>query len=283
MNERQVTVIRSILDNYTLLQKCYMEWASNFSRHEDVIRYLKGEKIRAIGIKKQSTFNLHSSHWNGITIPIIKKLASRNIVKLKQQFDCLFDIKHDEDWRMIWYWLFFIHPVRHELYYFDDHYPLGYQARLSKLLRSHRSGLKAAKTRLGGKRIINSEDSFIKGCGTVAFKHLLLHPTTARWQFSEADLPTLIQKLDIVHGDLSHDEMITANLLSKRGSLQFNQWLSYAPCAINEGPIFTMKAGLNLLESFDITTKILSANNISQLKLRQSLQAFFNIEELTNM
>lgn len=281
VNSRQANVIKDILNDYTVLQKCYLEWASSFSRHEAVIRYLEGERIKVDGIKMQSTFNLHSSHWNRITIPIIKKLAPRIIVKLKQQFNTLLDVKHDEVWRMMWYWIFFIHPVRHELYYFDDHYPSGYEGRLSRLLRSHRMGLKAAKKRyIRGKDIIKSGDYFIKSCGTVAFKHLLLHPTTAQWQFPREDLLTSLQKVEVTHGDLSQDEMITAILLSHVGSLQFDQWLSYAPCAINEGPIFIIKEGVNPLECFDIIGKLLSTNKVSQMKLRQCIQAFFDIKEI---
>ena len=147
-----------------------------------IISTKQGLKSAASG--RQSTFDLHSSHWNGITIPIIKKLAPRDVVKLKQQFDSLFDTKSSTDLKTIWYWLFFIHPVCHELYYFNDHYPFGYEARLSELLRSHRMGLKAAKTYVRNK---HTKESFIKACGTTAFKHLLLHPTTSRWKSSEQD------------------------------------------------------------------------------------------------
>jgi hypothetical protein len=278
-NSQQANLIGDISGNYTLLQKCYTEWASNFSKHEDVIRYLDKAGIKIGGIKKQSTFNLHSSHWNGITIPIIKKLVPSDVVKLRQQFDSLFDIKYSTDLQTIWYWLFFIHPVCHELYYFNDHYPLGYEARLSKLLRSHRMGLKAAKKYIGNKSSISSDESFIKACGTTAFKHLLLHPTTSRWKSSEGDILKRLQTLKVLGGDFSHDEMITASLLSRKGSLQFDQWLSYAPCAINEGPLFIIKKGLNPLEGFDSILKILSNDGVSQLKLRQCLQTFFNIKE----
>lgn len=282
-NAQQTDLIKDLSENYSLLQKCYINWASNFSRHEDVIRYLERERIKVGGIKKQSIFNLHSSHWNGITIPIIKKLVPSNIIKLKQQFDNLFAIKNNEDRQMIWYWLFFIHPVRHELYYFNDHYPLGYEARLHKQLRSHRMGLKAAKKYIGNKSIVRARDSFIKACGTTAFKHLLLHPTTTRWKLSEENLSKQLQTLEIVDGYLSRDEMIAAMLLSRGGSLQFDQWLSYAPCAINEGPVFVIRQNINSLDCFDSMVKILSTNGVSQLNLRQCLQTFFHIKELNKI
>lgn len=95
----------------------------------------------------------------------------------------------------------------------------------------------------------------------------------------EGDILKRLQTLKVSGGDFSHDEMITASLLSRKGSLQFDQWLSYAPCAINEGPIFIIKKGLNPLEAFDNILKILSNNGVSQLKLRHGLQTFFNIKE----
>ena len=104
---QQAILITDISGSYTLLQKCYAEWASNFSKHEDVVNYLDKARIKIGGIKKQSTFNLHSSHWNGITIPIIKKLVPTDVVKLKQQFDSLFDVKYSTDFQTIWYWYLF--------------------------------------------------------------------------------------------------------------------------------------------------------------------------------
>ena len=282
-NAQRVTLIKGMSNSYALLQKCYQKWALNFSTHEDVTRYLDKEGINVNGIKKQSTFNLHSSHWNGVTLPIIKKLAPSNVVELRQQFNNLFATEDDGNWQTIWYWVFFIHPVCHELYYFNDHYPLGYEGRLSRLLRSHRMGLKAAKKYIENKNAIRSGESFIKACGTTALKHLLLHPTTTRWKSSEENILARLQTLRVVEGDLSSDEMITAKLLSQQGCLQFDQWLSYAPCAINEGPIFIIKTGTNPLEGFDSIMNVLSDDKISQLKLKQSLQKYFNIKELNKI
>jgi hypothetical protein len=181
---------------------------------------------------------------------------------------------------MIWYWLFFLHPVRHELYYFDDHYPAGYGVRQTHKLRSHRSGLKAAKSYISGKRDAKLGDPFIKGCKTIAFKHLLLFPTTAQWQSPQTDLLSRLKSLDIAQGDLTQDEKIMAILLSQDGSLQFDQWLAYAPCAINEGPIFVAKAGADLHDCFGVMMNMLARNDVSQAKLRNCLQEFFEINIL---
>lgn len=283
LTPQQTPIIMAIDENYALLQKCYTKWAANFSSHEEVIRYLDCERIKSEGIKKQLKFNLHSYHWNAITLPVTKRLEPQILVNLKQQFARLFEITKKEDYRQVWHCLFFIHPVRHELFYFDGHYPSGYALRLSKLLRSHRMGLKAAKKYLVGKSPAATEDSFIKACGTVAFKHLLLHPTTSRWQSPDVDLSKLIPTLAIGSGELFPNETTTANLLSQRGSLQFDQWLTYAPCAINEGPIFTLKSGGDLVECFNSIAELLSAKTASQLQLRQCIQTHFNVDELAKL
>ena len=283
-SSRQISMITNIFERYVLLQNCYLEWASKFSRHDDVLRDLEREGIKVDGIKKQSKFNLHSSHWNRITIPIIKKLRPKVVFELKQQFNSLFAVGSLEDFRISWSWLYYIHPVCHELYYFNIHYPSGYKSRLPDLLRSHRMGLKAAKTYIKGGHNRKVGDSSIKACGTVAFKHMLLHPTTALWKLPEGDLTKeQLQSLAISEGDLSRDEMTVAMLLSKRGALKFDQWFSYAPCAINEGPIFIVKAGANLPESFDAIMKILLTDDLSQSKVRQCLQSFFIIKEISEI
>ncbi|MBF0242292.1 MAG: hypothetical protein HQK64_07425 [Desulfamplus sp.] len=283
LTTQQQYLINEISESYALLQKRYTEWAGNFSTYDDVIQSIEKKKIKVDGIQRQFKFNMHSAHWNGITLPIIKKVAQSNFKVLKQQFNELFNITHKEEYRIIWYCLFFIHPVRHELYYFHEHYTSNYTSRLAKLLRSHRMGLKAAQKYLVGKNIIVSEDSFIKACGTTAFKHILLHPTTERWQFKELDLRNMIKSLNISNGNLSKEEMTTANILARQGSLQFDQWISYAPCAINEGPVFTTKEGSSIIQAFDSITDILSSNKIAQFELRQCLENHFYIQELTTI
>lgn len=281
LNKSQTDIIMGLSENYALLQKCYKEWAADFSSHENVIRALVAERIKCDGIQRQTTFNLHSYHWNAITLPIINKLAKQTVAIMKRQFEVLFAITHEEEQRFVWYWLFFIHPVRHELYYYDGHYPLGYEARLSKLLRSHRMGLKAAKKYLTSTSSVSEKDSFIKACGTTAFKHLLLHPSTFCLQIPDANQSTSIKTLAIGNGELSENEMKVANFLSQGGTLKFDQWLSYAPCAINEGPIFTAKTGFSPCESFSCITEILASKDIRQLKFRRSLGTYFNIDEIS--
>lgn len=99
---------------------------------------------------------------------------------MKNRFSELYQSFSEAD--EILYLLYFIHLVRHELYYFDLHYPEGYSSRLSRLLRFHRQGLKAAKTYLHKDKDRRANDSFIRACGITAFKHLYIHPTTSGWK-----------------------------------------------------------------------------------------------------
>jgi hypothetical protein len=273
--------MKNISDLYINLQITYEEWASNFSTHDDVFRWLEVNGIKTAGIKKKSDFSLHSSQWNSITVSVINKLAPHLLDALKEMVENLFKQEPAESHRDLWYLLFFIHPVRHELYYFDDHYPFGYEGRLAKLLKSHRMGLKAAKSYLDSRENLSLEDPFIKACGTVSFKHLLLHPTTAQWGLEPGDLFSSLKRLCFDGGGLSGHERINAMLLSRESSLLFNQWITYAPCAINEGPIFLPKADCNLPECFSAIVQILSEEPITQLKLRECLQEFFNIKVVT--
>ena len=163
------------------LAKCqeeYRRWAGGFKSHEEVIHWLKSRNIGEC--QKQNQFNLLSSNWNSITIPTLRKLVPDCVARMKDEFDKLFqNLSKDQiDRDLVWYLLYFIHPVRHELYYFKVHYPDGYSPRLAKLIRSHRLGLRSAKTYLSkdGRTI---DGSHINACGTMSFKHLHIHPTTS--------------------------------------------------------------------------------------------------------
>jgi hypothetical protein len=279
-SELQATLIAGISDSYALLQASYAKWASSLADHEDALRHLSAEGIAVDRIQRQSTFNMHSSHWNKITVPILKKIATEDFSRMQRNFESVFAETPREECRMVWYLLFFIHPVRHELYFFDGHYPEGYDSRLYKLLRSHRMGLRAARTYLSDNRAATARDAFMKACGTTALKHLLLHPTTEGWHCPEADAVAAIRSLSLRDDDFSPEEMIAIALLSQAGSLQFDQWISYAPCAINEGPLFTARTGVDVIESYDGITSALASDDATQSTLRECLQSCYNIREL---
>ena len=286
--------IEGLAWDFSCVQKAYRDWARGFKSksHEDVIDWLKKNNIGEWYInrcQKQDKLDLLSSNWNPITIPILYKLVPDCMARMKDQFDKLFQnlskaqIASDS----IWYSLFFIHPVRHELYYFDLHYgpqhhPKRYASRLARLIRSHRLGLKSAKTYL-----INKEDrkiggSHISACGTVAFKHLHLHPTMSILGTPDSQNLKAENLLNLEIGDggkLSDDEQELAINLSARATMNFERWIGYAPCAINEGPIFTLKGGKKHSECCKGIIEILQGTDQNQSDMRAKLEEYYEITE----
>jgi hypothetical protein len=275
--------IEQIACDLAKCQEAYCGWARGFESHEKVIYWLKENNIGEC--PKQDHFDLLSSNWNSITIPTLYILVPDCMARMKDQFDKLFQnlskaqIASDP----IWYSLFFIHPVRHELYYFDIHYPDGYASRLARLVCSHRLGLKSAKTYLSkGDRTIN--DSHISACGTMAFKHLHLHPTTSAWGKPDPQNLKAESILDLkeVKGKLSPDEKKIVIALSARATMYFRRWIDYAQCAINEGPIFTLKDGKKHSDCCKEIIEILKGTDQNQSDLRAKLKEYYKIEVMSN-
>ena len=270
--------IEELAWDFSCVQKAYRDWAKQFKTHEDVIDWLKRNNMGECS--KQGTFDLLSSHWNSITLPILYLLVPDCMARMKDQFDKLFkNLSNDQIYNeQIWYLLYFLHPVRHELYYFNLHYPDGYSFRLAKLVRSHRLGLIGAQTRLSDKSI-KINDPYISGCGTVAFKHLHIHPTTSEW--GQPNLKNLTEAsicaLKIKDGDLSPEEKDVAIAISTRATMNFERWIGYAPCAINEGPIFTLKEGMKHSECCKEIIKILQGTDQNQSDMRAKLEEYYEI------
>ena len=271
--------IEQIACDLAKCQEAYRRWAGGFESHEEVIRWLKSRNIGEC--QKQNQFDLLSSNWNSITIPTLRKLVPDCVARMKDGFDKLFqnlsEAQIDRD--LVWYLLYFIHPVRHELYYFKVHYPEGYSPRLVKLIRSHRLGLRSAKTYLiKDDRTIDG--SHINACGTMAFKHLHLHPTTSALE--KPNLRNLkeesILHLEMGDGDLSPDELEIAVALSAKATPTFERWIDYAQCAINEGPIFTLKEGKKHSDCFKELIGILQSTDQNQDALRTKLEEYYEIE-----
>lgn len=271
--------IEQIAYDLAKCQETYRSWARRFKSHEEVINWLKENNMREC--QEQNQFDLLSSNWNSITIPTLRKLVPDCVARMKDEFDKLFQNRSKDkiDRDFVWYLLYFIHPVRHELYYFKVHYPEGYSPRLAKLIRAHRLGLRGAKTYLGkdGRTI---DGSYINACGTMAFKHIHLHPTTSA--LKKPNLRDLkeesILHLEMGDGDLSPDELEIAVALSAKATPSFERWIDYAQCAINEGPIFILKEGKKHLDCFNELVEILQGADQNQDALRAKLEEYYEIE-----
>jgi len=275
--------IEELAWDFSCIQKAYRDWTKQFKTHEDVICWLKNHNIGECS--EQDELKLRCSHWNPITLPVLHILVPDCIKHMSDQFTNIFNkfsnnqISHEQ----IWYLLYFLHPVRHELYFFDIHYPDGYALHLSKLIRSHRLGLKSARSFLCNKEGRTIDGSHISACGTVAFKHLHIHPTTSKW--GEPNLENLTKEsvlaLNLEDGDISSEEQTVAIDISARAKTSFKNWLGYAPCAINEGPIFTLKKGKKHLDCFEAIVEILNGSDHKQATMRAKLKEFYEIKVTT--
>jgi hypothetical protein len=271
-------IIDRISSNYSSLQKKYRDWAAGFKSYKEVSNWLKKEKIPGkISKNQKNEFYLLSSDWNPITISVLYKKAYNTICQLKREFDDLSNNLGKDD--LVWYLVYFIHPVLHELYYFNDHFTDGYHSRLPNFLRFHRLGLKSVKTYLKNKSN-TVHDSFMKACGTTMFKFIHLHPTvSARKKPNLNNLEKGIRNLKIGEKLLSSDELAIAMTLSAKANIIFEKWIEYAPCAINEGPIFILKKGRSNLDCFREIIKTLQSDNPTQNVIRGTLKKYYEIEE----
>ncbi|MGB3460260.1 MAG: hypothetical protein WBB08_13430 [Halobacteriota archaeon] len=270
--------IEELAWDFSCVQKAYYDWAKQFDNHEDVIRWLKENGIDDSRCQKQDYFTLYSSNWNPITLSTLYALVPDCMAWMKDRFDKIVQNISEPKNHLSWYLLYFIHPVRHELYYFDIHYPDGYSSRLASLIRLHRLGLKGAKTYLS-KEGRTTADSYIRACGTTAFKHLHLHPTTSAFEKPNLhDLKESILHLGIGEDDLSRNEQNIAISLSTRATMNFEKWIGYAPCAINEGPIFTLKRNKKHSDCFNDMIKILQGTDQNQKDIRTKLEEYYTIK-----
>lgn len=268
-------IIEQISSYYVKLQENYREWATQFKSHEEVISWLRKNNIVKKedienGKYKQGSFNLLSSNWNSMTSPVLHEIASDCIAQMKIEFDKFsHNFSHDD---CAWHLLYFIHPVLHELYYFDDHYPKGYYSRLERFIRIGKHGWGLAG--------VKKDDRRINGCSTFIFKPIHLHPTTSTWgKPLIQNIKEAIQRLEIGNDSLSSEEKNIAMALSAKATMTFNKWFDYAQCAINEGPIFSLKKGKCHSECFREIVKILQSDNPNQNIIRDQLKEYYKIYE----
>ncbi len=96
------------------------------------------------------------------------------------------------------------------------------------------------------------------------------------------NLKKSIIHLEIGEGSLSPDEMNVAMVLSTEATKSFESWIGYAPCAINEGPIFTLKENKKHSDCFKDIVKILQETDRNQDIIRAKLEDYYIIEVLVS-
>ena len=60
--------------------------------------------------------------------------------------------------------------------------------------------------------------------------------------------------------------------------MNFERWIWYAPCAINEGPIVTLKKGKKHSDCFEKIIEILQGTDQNQSDLRTKLKEYYEID-----
>lgn len=263
------------------LQEAYRIWAQQFKSQQEVFMWLQRKGIKTERCRTQGTFNLLSSHWNCITKQVLYTVCPDILTQLGSSIGNILHNTDQTNMAQMWYLLYFLHPVRHELFYFDAHYPHGYHSRVTKLIRSHRQGLKALRTRCNRRESISLHDRTIKACATTAFKHVYLHPTTSTWGTSqETDVLKTLKSFKIGENHLTSDEknvVLALSTLAIRSRTDVMRWIHYAPCAINEGPIFRLRDKKTHSACFEAIVHLLQDDMPTQQYLRDVLTGYYVI------
>jgi len=193
--------------------------------------------------------------------------------------------------------IYAIHPSFHELWFFDGHFNhltgdvyskrisiVFHRCGLNSYLTSYRRGtlekrIKSVSTFVL-KQTILSENLFsgVLGCSLFDFDALndeqfeakiidlnkLSNPSPDELK---SKMPDLFEITKTLLDKTEYDALKTDKLLES------GKWLSYAPCDINEGPIFKKRSGKRRI---DILKRI---NSINQNEIRSELSKYFKISE----
>ncbi|MEN6551322.1 MAG: hypothetical protein ABFC34_00385 [Methanobacterium sp.] len=259
-----------------------MKYQEAFNNLELLHQELKSHYLEWASDKKDSGIG---STYNSLTIDYIKNVANRDLVnEIKTNLTIISNNNQNiNDKYLILKELYLIHPSFHEKWFFSSHY------KHDEIIKG-RLGLKAYLT------CKPDNTKTIKGITTFLLKRSILLENL----FSSNLKKTLIEhdKVDNLENniklfienynkisepsetlDLLPDLFsITNTLLSKTDYTSFNSiknynsWMFYAPCSINEGPIFYKKSNKSRIDIF---------NNIKshdELIIREKLMNKFKIE-----
>lgn len=282
---------------YAKLQNDYTDWARDYSNHNKVQKWLKENNVKKAVEKQADGLCLLDPWWNKVTLPVLKiqeKINNDNSLKLIKSIICDLNEKlSDKDLNYFWYLLYFLHPGRHELFYFghfkdneNDHY-CDYSSRLTWLLRSHRQGLKGLMNAFQRGSVRKINDPYLKGCATSFLKHLQIHPTSWKWKrpskFDANHLKTKIKNLPYKNSlkntqPLTPIEKECVVALSQMANRSFSKWINYSPCAINSGPRFRLRPGKKITHCFNDIVDILAKSNVTQACLRDKLHEYHLIK-----
>ena len=333
-------LLKGVAEKYAALQEEYKKWAEEQEdkTHEEIVGILKkglhfpqGKADRRREQKRPYLFCRHwddietrrarcstpctperpylfCSHWNSVTVPILQDRDHGELLDdLKTRFDEAVNYSKESDTlTLMRYLLFFIHPVRHELWFYQEHYAnpdcpavYGYLSRMKHEIyhgsgnaRRFKRNLNTAREEYYPRVAKDPEAAWkcreVKGCCTGVLKSLLLHPSTERWWSQFGNLTEWQYDYSGPKESLSEADQKLAVIFATHAAPTdlFNFWLKgYAQCAINEGPIFTLQNGTHEgchKEVADLLTEVESQSgreepSQTQKKLRKILGNYYHV------
>jgi hypothetical protein len=259
-------VFDRIESSHQELKKQYLDWAKN-------------KKDCGIG-----------SQHNSLTLDYINNHAEKNLLKhIRNDLKELFNNENDiEEQYLNLRELYLIHPSFHECWFFSSHF--NHQ----EIIKG-RLGLKAYLT------CSSDNQRTIKGVTTFLLKRGILLENLYSSQLKKSIIdhePVNNVKNEINSFlDRYNEEMNSSKVLellpdlfaivktlleetdyfSLDSVVNFKPWITYAPCSINEGPIFTKKSDKSRVDIFK------SFERLDEYDIRGQLKEYFHIQyELYN-
>ena len=271
---------------YTILQEAYLEWGKGFTSHEEALAAL-GEFGISFNKEQQPHFTPFDSYWNKVTMGVVRALAREHYDRLKDASESLRAAPRHGNRNL--YMLFFLHPGRHESWFYSErgHYDKGYASRVKREICHGRHYNLRTAWRYRADPTANPTK--VKRCCTFVRRSLLLHSTTEDWWQADQEPPRESPECPCTDASLRQAcrELSVTTTAGAAPTSLFNSWFAcYAPCSINEGPIFRLRAGKSHLDCFDAVKAVLSdaekrgtseKTPETQERLRDELRGFYCI------
>lgn len=226
---------------------------------------------------------------NSLTLEFLRKNMDKNkINKIKHSIKLLTDKRYDSKTKYLFLReLYLIHPSFHEIWFLSAHY----------------NHLEIVKGRLGLKAYLTCQpdnEKTQKGITTFLLKRAILlenlyssklSKTLIEYKTTENLDQTIKLFLDQYNNNLGPFEVLEllpsffqiVNTLLKKceyssinSVLNYNSWMLYAPCSINEGPIFHKTSGKSRIEIFK------EIKSINENTIRNHLKNHFTIKEIVH-
>lgn len=253
-------VFDRIESSHQELKKQYLDWAKN-------------KKDCGIG-----------SQHNSLTLDYINHHADKELLKhIKNDLMKLYNNDNDlEEQYLNLRELYLIHPSFHECWFFSSHFNhqeiikgrLGLKAYLTCSSDNQRT-IKGVTTFLLKRGILleNLYSSQLK-------KSIIDHEPVNNikneiksflYRYNEEMNPSKVLELVPDFFAIIKTLLEETDYASFKSAADYKPWVTYAPCSINEGPIFTKKSDKSRVDIF------VSFNSLNEYDIRKQLRKYFHI------